>query len=133
MIGKSDAFVSAPIHSPVNGTVKDIVLLPHPVMGRTMGIIIDVDEESNAPKQPVHEKFDASFNPESYSIEQICMAINDAGLVGMGGAGFPTRVKVEPNPAMPKETLLINACEYDAGMDLAVHRRSAIGRTGERM
>ncbi|MHC5083775.1 MAG: electron transporter RnfC, partial [Planctomycetota bacterium] len=47
MIGKSDAFVSAPIHSPVNGTVKDIVLLPHPVVGRTMGIVIDVDEENN--------------------------------------------------------------------------------------
>jgi electron transport complex protein RnfC len=124
MIGKSDAFVSAPIHSPVNGTVKDIVLLPHPVMGRTTGIIIDVDEESNAPKQPVHEKFDASFNPESYSIEQICMAINDAGLVGMGGAGFPTRVKVEPNPAMPKETLLINMMlewtwQFIAGVRLA--------------
>src|SRR4030043_814561 len=35
-IGSSDAFVSAAIHSPVNGTVKDIVLSPHPVLGRTM-------------------------------------------------------------------------------------------------
>ncbi|MHC4237163.1 MAG: electron transport complex subunit RsxC [Planctomycetota bacterium] len=113
MIGKSDAFVSAPIHSPVNGTVKDIVLLPHPVMGRTMGIIIDVDEENNTPRQPACSRFDASFKPDNYSVEQICMAINDAGLVGMGGAGFPTRVKVEPNPAMPKETLLINACECE--------------------
>lgn len=113
MIGKSDAFVSAPIHSPVNGTVKDITLMPHPVVGRTMGIVIDVDPENNAPKQPVDHKFDASFNPDEYSVEQICTAINDAGLVGMGGAGFPTRVKVEPNPAMPKEILLINACECE--------------------
>jgi electron transport complex protein RnfC len=113
IIGKSDAFVSSPIHSPVNGTVKDIALLPHPVIGRTMGIIIDVDEENNTPKQPVHGTFDRSFNPADHSVEQICMAINDAGLVGMGGAGFPTRVKVEPNPAMPKEILLINACECE--------------------
>lgn len=113
MIGKSDAFVSAPIHSPVNGVVKDICLLPHPVIGRTMGIIIDVDEEENAPKQPVNALFDASFNPNDHAVEQICTAVNDAGLVGMGGAGFPTRVKIEPNPAMPKEILLINACECE--------------------
>src|SRR5210317_729103 len=113
MIGKSDAFVSAPIHSPVNGTVKDIALLPHPVIGRTMGIVIDVDPENNAPKQPVNSKFDASFNPAGYSVEEICLAVNEAGLVGMGGAGFPTRVKIEPNPAMPKEILLINACECE--------------------
>ena len=113
VIGKSDAFVSAPIHSPVNGTVKDIALLPHPVIGRTMGVIIDTDAENNDPKQPVNEKFDKSFNPNDYTVEQICGAVNDAGLVGMGGAGFPSRVKIEPNPAMPKETLLINACECE--------------------
>jgi electron transport complex protein RnfC len=113
MIGKSDAFVSAPIHSPVYGTVKDIALLPHPVIGRTMGIVIDVDEENNAPKQPVNDTFDQSFNPADYSVEEICMAVNEAGLVGMGGAGFPTRVKIEPNPAMPKDVLLINACECE--------------------
>lgn len=113
MIGKAEAFVSAPVHSPVNGTVKDITLLPHPVIGRTMGVVIDVDPENNAPKQPVSSQFDASFNPEHYSVEKICLAVNDAGLVGMGGAGFPTRVKIEPNPAMPKEILLINACECE--------------------
>ena len=113
VIGRSDAFVSAAIHSPVNGTVKDIVLLPHPVIGRTMGITIDTDEENNTPKQLVSDKFDSSFNPNSYFVEQICTAAKDAGLVGMGGAGFPTRVKIEPNPAMPKEILLINACECE--------------------
>ena len=113
MIGKSDAFVSAPIHSPVNGTVKDIALLPHPVIGRTMGIIIDVDEENNAPKQPVHAKFDKSFNPNDYSIEQICASVREAGLVGMGGAGFPTQVKVEPNPRLERKTLVINGCECE--------------------
>ena len=113
MIGKSDAFVSAPIHSPVNGTVKDIALLPHPVIGRMMGIVIDVDPENDSPKQPVCGQFDKTFNPEAYTVEQICRAVKDAGIVGMGGAGFPTRVKIEPNPAMPKEVLIINACECE--------------------
>ncbi|MHC5083435.1 MAG: electron transport complex subunit RsxC, partial [Planctomycetota bacterium] len=40
-------------------------------------------------------------------------AAQEAGIVGMGGAGFPTRVKIEPNPAMPKEILIINACECE--------------------
>ena len=40
LIGIADAFVSAPIHSPVNGTVKDIALQSHPVLGRAEAIII---------------------------------------------------------------------------------------------
>lgn len=112
MIGNVEAFVSAPVHSPVNGTVKDIVLVPHPVIGRTMGIVIDVEEE-NPNRQPMANRFDRTFEPAKYSAEQICDAIAAAGIVGMGGAGFPTRVKVEPNPAMPKETLIINGCECE--------------------
>lgn len=112
MIGKADAFVSAPIHSPVNGTVKDITLQSHPVIGRTTAVIIDTAED-NTPKQPVNARFDKGFNPETYTVEAICKAVNDAGIVGMGGAGFPTRVKIEPNPAMPKEVLIINACECE--------------------
>ena len=113
MIGKSDAFVSAPIHSPVNGTVKDITLQSHPVIGRTMAVIIDVDEADNAPRQPAPGQFTKDFDPAKYSPEEICTAVQDAGIVGMGGAGFPTRVKIEPNPAMPKEVLIINACECE--------------------
>ena len=113
VIGKSDAFVSAPIHSPVNGTVKDITLLPHPVIGRTMGIVIDVDAENNEIKQPVNGRFDKDFNPTNFTPEQICTLIREAGLVGMGGAGFPTQVKVEPNPRLEKNVLIINGCECE--------------------
>ncbi len=113
MIGKSDAFVSAPIHSPVNGTVKDIALLPHPVIGRTMGVIIDVDAENNTPKQPVNIRFDKDFNPADFTPEQICTSVREAGLVGMGGAGFPTQVKIEPKPRLEKKVLIINGCECE--------------------
>ena len=113
VIGKSDAFVSAPIHSPVNGTVKDITLEPHPVIGRTTAVIIDVAEEGNEPKQPVNAQFDKNFDPSNYTVEQICKAVKEAGIVGMGGAGFPTQVKIEPNPRLPKKVLVINACECE--------------------
>ena len=113
VIGQSDAFVSAPIHSPINGTVKDIALLPHPVIGRTMGIIIDADAENNTPKQPVNARFDKDFNPTDFTPEKICMSVRQAGLVGMGGAGFPTQVKIEPNPRLEKKVLIINGCECE--------------------
>lgn len=111
-IGVSDAFVSAPIHSPVDGTVKDIILAPHPVLGRTMAVVIDADPQSQ-PKKPCADKFDSRFTPEPWTVEQICQAIKEAGIVGMGGAGFPTRVKIEPNPAMPKQILVVNGCECE--------------------
>ncbi len=113
VLGKSDAFVSAPIHSPVSGTVKDIALLPHPVIGRTTGIIIDVDTENNTPKQPVNVRFDKDFSPADFTPEQICVSVREAGLVGMGGAGFPTQVKIEPNPRLEKKILIINGCECE--------------------
>jgi electron transport complex protein RnfC len=113
MIGKSDSFVSAPIHSPVSGTVKDIALQSHPVVGRTLAVLIETAAEGNAPQMPSFDKFDAAFSTEPFSTAQICGAVNDGGLVGMGGAGFPSRVKIEPNPAMPKEILVINGCECE--------------------
>lgn len=112
-IGDSDAFVCAPVHSPVNGTVKDIALQSHPVLGRTMAVIIDVDKESESIKQPSPGSFNSDFDINKYSTEQIRDAIRQGGLVGMGGAGFPTRVKLEPNPKQPKDIMIINGCECE--------------------
>jgi Na+-translocating ferredoxin:NAD+ oxidoreductase subunit C len=112
-IGDSDAFVSAPVHSPISGKVKEISLQSHPVLGRSPAVIIEANAENNPLKEPASSKFTSSFNEEKYSVEQICTAIREGGLVGMGGAGFPTRVKIEPNPKQPRETLIINGCECE--------------------
>jgi electron transport complex protein RnfC len=112
-IGDSDAFVSAPVHSPISGKVKEISLQSHAVLGRSPAVIIEANTENNPPKEPAFSKFTSSFNEEKYSVEQICTAVREGGLVGMGGAGFPTRVKIEPNPRQPKETLIINGCECE--------------------
>jgi len=113
MIGDTDAFVSAPVHTPVSGTVKDIALQSHPVVGREMAIIINTDEDVDSQKQPCNERFSSDFDESNYSAEQICDAVRQAGIVGMGGAGFPTRVKIEPDPRLPKHTLIINGCECE--------------------
>jgi len=112
-IGDSDAFVCAPVHSPVNGTVKDIALQSHPVLGRAMAVIIDADKESGNIKKPCSGSFNSDFDVGKYPAEQIRDAIRRGGLVGMGGAGFPTRVKIEPNPEQPKDILIINGCECE--------------------
>ena len=111
-IGNTDAFVSAPVHSPINGTVKDIALQSHAVLGRSMAVIIEADPNNNPPRYPT-SFFDRGFDESRYSPEQIRDAVREAGLVGMGGAGFPTRVKLEPNPQIPKTTLIINGCECE--------------------
>ncbi len=112
MIGDADAFVSAPVHSPVNGTIKDISLQPHPVLGRAMAVTVEVDDE-NSIKKPCVDVFDGNFDENNYSTEQICEAVRQCGIVGMGGAGFPTRVKIEPDPRLPKKVLIINGCECE--------------------
>jgi electron transport complex protein RnfC len=110
-IGDSDAYVSAPVHSPITGKVKEIALRSHPVLGRSPAVIIDAYPYSPT-KQPRFELPD-DFDENRYLPEQICQAIRQAGIVGMGGAGFPTRVKIEPNPQMPKDILIVNGCECE--------------------
>jgi electron transport complex protein RnfC len=112
-IGEADAFVSAPVHSPVNGVVKEISLQPHPVLGRTEGIIIDVDAENTAAKEPRANQFSTDFDENQFSDEQILDAVQEAGIVGMGGAGFPTRVKLQPNPTNPIKIMIVNGCECE--------------------
>jgi len=113
VVGEADAFVSAPVHSPVAGTVKTIGLAAHAVLGRCQAVTIEVDREATESKTPCPQRFGSDFDPRAYTSEQICQAARDAGLVGMGGAGFPTRVKLEPNPQQPKEVLVVNGCECE--------------------
>jgi electron transport complex protein RnfC len=112
LVGIAEAFVSAPVHSPVNGTVKDIALCSHPVLGRAEAIIIECGED-NQPRQPCADRFGNSFDAGRFSPEQIFNAVRDAGIVGMGGAGFPTNVKLKANPDSPIHTVIINGCECE--------------------
>ena len=95
-IGDSDAFISASVHSPIDGRVKEIALQSHPVLGRSPAIIIEphthMPTKRARPKSA--ELFQDNVDVDGYSPEQICIAVRQAGVVGMGGAGFPTRVKI---------------------------------------
>ncbi len=110
-IGDCDAFVSAPVHSPITGKVKEIALRSHAVLGRSLAIVISAF--SYSPTKWSSFTLKDGFDENDYSAGQICEAVRAAGIVGMGGAGFPTRVKIELNPRLPKDTLIINGCECE--------------------
>jgi len=106
-IGDVLAFISAPVHASISGKVKDIELAHHPVGVRTLSIIIEGD---GAVKQwPVNEKVSLdSFNPDA-----IREKIREAGIVGMGGAGFPSSVKLQPPKGVTIDTVILNGCECE--------------------
>lgn len=110
-VGECQAFVCAPVHTPVAGKVKELALKSHPVLGRCQAITIRTQE----PTPPTLPSFDlpADFDPARYEREEICESVRDAGLVGMGGAGFPTSVKIQPDAKPSKHTLLVNGCECE--------------------
>jgi electron transport complex protein RnfC len=110
-VGTAQAFVSAPVHSPVAGKVKDIALQSHAVLGRSLAVTIEAQSET-PPSPPVFQRPE-KFDPTAYTPEQICHSVREAGIVGMGGAGFPTSVKIQPDAKVPKETLIINGCECE--------------------
>ncbi len=106
-LGESAGLVSAPVHSGVSGKVIAIEERMHPV-SRTLqpAVIIENDR-----KDTVDSSVKPVPNPDSLSREELLGILRDKGLVGMGGAMFPTSVKL--CPPKPVDTLIINGCECE--------------------
>jgi len=107
-IASSEAAVSAPIHSSISGKVVAIQEWPHPVLGRCKAIVIDSDGLDSRPSSLVHRP---SETIDRLNAEQIRGIVFEAGIVGMGGASFPTHIKL--NPPKPVDTLIINGAECE--------------------
>ena len=107
-IADSDAFVCAPIHSSVSGIVKDI--RPHLTVVGTIveSIIVENDGELKE-----HESIKKRDSYDDLSGAEIVKIIREAGIVGLGGAGFPTHVKLSPPPDKKVDTVLVNSCECE--------------------
>ncbi|WP_461247098.1 electron transport complex subunit RsxC [Treponema sp. R6D11] len=107
-IADSDAFVCAPIHSSVSGVVKDI--RPHLTVVGTIveSIIIENDGELKE-----HESIKPRDSYDDLSAQEIVKIIREAGIVGLGGAGFPTHVKLSPPPDKKIDTVIVNGCECE--------------------
>lgn len=98
--------LGATIHSSVTGVVKSIEPRPHPTMVRCDAIIIDRDP-SAAPRQYESQDWRQTTR------EQLLGKVKEAGIVGLGGAGFPTHVKLSPPPNAKIDYLILNGAECE--------------------
>ncbi|MCR5774194.1 MAG: electron transport complex subunit RsxC [Lachnospiraceae bacterium] len=107
MLAEAGGFVSAPVYSSVSGTVKNIEKRKNAVGDPVDAIIVENDELYEA--VPQKEKAELA----DLSKEDIIARIKEGGVVGMGGAGFPTHVKLAPKEPEKIEYVLVNGAECE--------------------
>lgn len=116
MVGDGQSFVSASMHAPVAGKIQRpaVVTLAN---GRHMQSIVI---KSQGPQPFGHDLWDDLRSDQwpkggfkTLQPEEINILIYEAGIVGLGGAAFPTHVKIIPSDKKPVDTLLINGCECE--------------------
>lgn len=105
-IAEPAAFISSSIHSSVSGTVIAIEPHAHATRGECLSVVIKSDG-----KNTLHESVKPNKDLDSLTPEEIVEIVREAGIVGMGGAGFPTFVKLKP--PKPIDTVLLNGCECE--------------------
>ena len=108
LIAEPSAFISAGIHSPVAGVVKGIADYPHPFGNLQPAVEIEPKEE---------QELDSGLEPikdfENAELEVLKERVKQAGIVGMGGATFPTYVKLSPPPDKKIDSVIINGAECE--------------------
>ncbi|MGD8452171.1 MAG: electron transport complex subunit RsxC [Phycisphaerae bacterium] len=146
-IADTESFVSAPIHSSINGTVGASTIALLPSGRRVPAVTIKLPAEGPAMPEDFLEQFlDRNWDgvePTSYDPEEICKQLRAMGLVGQGGATFPTFIKLKRNPERPVDTVILNGAECEpyltadhrlmlecpeaivTGLQLAVHAAGA--------
>lgn len=107
-IGEADGFISANVHSSVTGKVSAISSLPHPVGKEVSAVVIDADE-----KEEWVSGANEKNNWDAKDPTDIKAIIQEAGIVGMGGAAFPTHVKLSPPAGKHIDTLIITGAECE--------------------
>ncbi len=107
-IADSPAFVSSPIHASITGTVVSVASFPHPLGGKVPMIHIKRDGEEDE-----WELLSTPENWETAPKEDLGKLVREAGLVGLGGAAFPTHVKMSPPPDKPVDHFILNGCECE--------------------
>jgi electron transport complex protein RnfC len=107
-LAAADGFISSPVHASASGTVKAIELWPHPDGTYKPAIRIAVDRYSaQAPRPRLVPHW------EGLSPKQVVQAVQAAGVVGLGGAAFPTHVKLSPPDDVELDAVIINGCECE--------------------
>lgn len=99
--------LGAPIHASVSGTVKAVEPRPYSMGGNIMSVVIENDMQDE-----VSEEVQAPADPNALSVEEMVEIVKNAGIVGMGGATFPTHVKITSGIGKVN-TVIINGAECE--------------------
>jgi electron transport complex protein RnfC len=107
-LGEAAGYVSVPCHASVSGKVVSVGPMPHPFGRPAEAVVIDSDGEDRwmegiGEEEPV----------DNLSVEEILNRVRDGGLAGMGGAAFPTHVKLNPPKEKPIDTAILNGAECE--------------------
>ena len=108
VLATADGFVSSPVHASASGRVTDIDWWPHPDGSMAQAIRIQVARYSAQVARP-------RMVPDWHGLthDEVIRAVQDAGVVGLGGAAFPTHVKLAPPKDLTIDTIIINGAECE--------------------
>ena len=116
MVGEGQAFISASLHAPIAGTVGKMAMTTL-ANGRHMEAIVIKKKGDQLEGQELWDKlFGGAWPQKAYQAmepEKITEAIHAAGIVGLGGAAFPTHAKIQYSDQKPVEVLMVNGCECE--------------------
>ncbi|MBN1781733.1 electron transport complex subunit RsxC [bacterium] len=108
-LSKSTQFVSVPVHASISGRIAAIEKRPHPGGNQSLSIVIENDGKDEwfdpAPDTPI--------DTDNIDIDDLKQRIQDAGIAGMGGASFPTHVKLSPPSDKPIDVIILNGVECE--------------------
>jgi len=123
MIATSENGLFSPVHASISGKVISIIDCPHPFLGKTKAVVIESDgRDENDYSDLVSEQ-----EINSYSADKIRQIVFNAGIVGLGGAGFPTHIKLKP--PKPINAFVLNGVECEPYLN--VDFRLMVERTKE--
>lgn len=124
LIGEAGGFVSAPVHSSVSGKVTALTTCTHPLGRMVPAVEIENDgRDEKAAAEPIGTSWETA-DPKA-----LTATVSRAGIVGMGGASFPTHVKLSPPEGKTVDTLIINGAECEPY--LTADHRLMLERTDE--
>lgn len=107
VIGSSAGFVSSPVHASVSGKVIAIAAFPNAAGRMVTSFVIESDGRDESVVFTEHP------DVASLGADEIKNLIKDAGIVGLGGAAFPTNIKLSPPKEKPIDTVIINGAECE--------------------
>jgi len=113
LLAKSTGFVSSNVHAPLAGMVEKVVKFPQLSGKIDQCILLKPKATGQDFAEIIAGDQSVGFDPETISVGEIRQKISESGIVGMGGAGFPTHVKLSPPNDKRIDTLIINGAECE--------------------